>query len=153
MGTMVGSRAVALAADGVQVMAVSGTVVVAAIGNIPGDYDKFHYYDRLPDGGSEAQYGDDFGKMGQYVEHPDVEVDWSQYFQHGLEQMEKRGLTKEMVDSFVKKALSQSNGEKFAFVTKEGSAVVTKDGKLITAWGSDDFDNNMVEIIKKLFGD
>ena len=42
---MVGSRAVVLAADGVQAMAVSGTVVVAAIGNIPGDYDKFHYYD------------------------------------------------------------------------------------------------------------
>ena len=42
---MVGSRAVVLAADGVQAMAVSGTVVVAAIGNIPGDYDKFHYDD------------------------------------------------------------------------------------------------------------
>ena len=45
MGTMVGSVAVVLSAEGVQVMAVSGTVVVAAIGNIPGDYDKFHYYD------------------------------------------------------------------------------------------------------------
>ena len=54
MGTMVGSCAVVLAAEGVQAMAVSGTVVVAAIGNIPGDYDKFHYYDRLPDGGSET---------------------------------------------------------------------------------------------------
>lgn len=36
--------------------------------------------------------------MGKYVKHPDVEVDWSQYSQHGLEQMEKRGLTKEMVE-------------------------------------------------------
>ena len=54
MGTMVGSCAVVLAAEGVQAMAVSGTVVVAVIGNIPGDYDKFHYYDRLPDGGSET---------------------------------------------------------------------------------------------------
>ena len=54
MGTMVGSVAVVLSAEGVQVMAVSGTVVVAAIGNIPGDYDKFHYYDRLPDGGSSS---------------------------------------------------------------------------------------------------
>ena len=55
MGTMVGSCAVVLSAEGVQAMAVSGTVVVAAIGNIPGDYDKFHYYDRLPDGGSETE--------------------------------------------------------------------------------------------------
>lgn len=34
-----------------------------------------------------AQYGDDFGKMGQYVENPNIKVDWTQYAQHGAERM------------------------------------------------------------------
>ena len=103
----------------------------------------------------KVQYGEDFGKMGKYVKHPNIKVDWSQYHQHGLEQMKKRGLTREMVDEFVKngKVLSQNNGKKFVFVTREGVSVVTREGKLITAWGEKYFDVNMTQIIKILFGD
>ena len=59
--------------------------------------------------------------------------------------MNSRGITKDMVDYYVKngKALSQNNGNKFAFVTREGVAIVTKEGKLVTTWSSDNFDNSM----------
>ena len=102
-----------------------------------------------------AQYGDTMGKMGTYVEKPNVEVDWSLYSEHGTDQMNSRGITKDMVDYYVKngKALSQNNGNKFAFVTREGVAIVTKEGKLVTTWSSDNFDNSMKEIVRKLFGD
>ena len=37
-------------------------------------------------------YGDNFGKMGTYVENPNIKVDWSQYAEHGLERMQQRGM-------------------------------------------------------------
>lgn len=93
--------------------------------------------------------------MGKYVEHPNIEVDWSKFAEHGLERMEQRGVTKDMVNDFVKngKVLSQNEGNKFAFITKDGVAVVSKDGKLITTWGKDKFDDNMKEIVKMLWGE
>ena len=102
-----------------------------------------------------AQYGDDFGKMGTYVENPNIKVDWSQYAEHGFERMQQRGMTQEMVDKIVSngKVLSQNNGSKFACITKEGVAVVSKDGKIITTWSSDYYDSAMQEIIIKLFGE
>lgn len=102
-----------------------------------------------------AEYGDSLGRMGTYVESPNLKVDWTLYAEHGTEQMVTREITKEMVNYYVDngKALLQSNGDKFAFVTKEGVAVVSKEGKLITTWSSDNFDDAMLWIIKKLFGE
>ena len=101
-----------------------------------------------------AQYGDDFGKMGTYVANPNIKVDWTQYAEHAAERMQQRGMTQEMVNNIVKngKVLSQNNGNKFAYITQEGVAIVSKEGKLITAWSSEDFDSSMLEIISKLFG-
>jgi len=110
----------------------------------------------LIEGAGEAvQYGTDFGKMGTYVENPNISVDWSKFAEHGLERMEQRGVTKEMVDDIVEngKVLSQNGGSKFALITKDGVAVVSNDGKLITAWGKADFDDNMIEIVNKLWGE
>ena len=63
-------------------------------------------------------------------------------------------MTQEMVNNIVKngKVLSQNNGNKFAYITQEGVAIVSKEGKLITAWSSEDFDSSILEIISKLFG-
>ena len=63
-------------------------------------------------------------------------------------------MKQEMVNNIVKngKVLSQNNGNKFAYITQEGVAIVSKEGKLITAWSSEDFDSSMLEIISKLFG-
>ena len=94
------------------------------------------------------------GKMGTYTEKPDLKVNWNEYSDHGVnDSMVNRGITQEMVDSYVAngKALSQGNG-KYAFVSPDGVAVVASNGKLVTTWSSADFDANMLEIIKKLFG-
>lgn len=92
--------------------------------------------------------------MGTYVEKPSLKVDWEQYADHATnDSMVKRGITQEMVDSYVAngKALSQGNG-KYAFVSRDSVAVVTSNGKLVTTWSSANFDANMLEIVDKLFG-
>ena len=62
-------------------------------------------------------------------------------------------MTQEMINNIVEKGkvLSQNNGSKFAYITKDGVAIVSKERKLITAWSSADFDSNMLDIIEKLF--
>lgn len=46
-----------------------------------------------------------------------------------------------------------NDGNKFAYITQEGVAIVSKEGKLITAWSSAGFDSSMLEIISRLFGE
>lgn len=114
-----------------------------------------------PEGGDDdnsstlVQYGDDFGKMGTYVEKPDIKIDWTQITQHALERLPQREMTQEMVNEIIEngKVLAQDNGSKFAFITKEGVAIVSETGKLITAWTNKAFDDYMWEIVKKLFGE
>ena len=93
--------------------------------------------------------------MGTYVENPNIKVDWTQYAEHAADRMQQRGMTQELVENIVEngKVLSQNNGSKYAYITQEGVAVVSNEGKLITAWTSADFDDNMKEIVKKLFGE
>ena len=78
-----------------------------------------------------AQYGDDFGKVGTYVENPNIKVDWTQYAEHAAERMQQRGMTQEIVNNIVEngKVLLQNNGNKFAYITQEGVAIVSKEGK------------------------
>jgi hypothetical protein len=52
-----------------------------------------------------AQYGEDFGKMGKYVEKPNIKVDCSQYADHGTKQMQNRGITKAIVDYYVENGI------------------------------------------------
>ncbi len=63
-------------------------------------------------------------------------------------------MSKKSINKIVKKgkALSQNNGNKFAFVTRNGVVVMSKEGKLITAWGKEYFDNNMKQIVRRLYG-
>jgi hypothetical protein len=105
-------------------------------------------------GEKAVKYGKDFGKMGVYAKNPGIKVDWSQFAEHGFERMAERGVTKDMINSIVKngKVLSQNGGNKFAYITQEGVAVVSKEGKLITAWGKDNFDDNMIKIVNELYG-
>ena len=109
-------------------------------------------------GGSKTivvQYGDEFGKMGRYVENPQIKVDWTEYAEHAAERMQQRGMTRELIDHIVEngKVLSQNGGNKYVYITQEGVAVVSKEGKLITGWTSSDYDEAMIEIVNKLFGE
>lgn len=104
--------------------------------------------------GKLAKYGDEFGSMGKYVKNPNIKLDWDSVTQHGMDRMVQRGVSKDMVNNWVKngKTLLQDNGNKFAFVTKEGVAVVDKTGKLITAWTKETYDESMKKIVEALFG-
>ena len=64
-------------------------------------------------------------------------------------------MTQELIDYIVEngKVLSQNGGNKYVFITKEGVAVVSKEGKLITGWTCLDYDEVMIEIVNKLFGE
>lgn len=86
--------------------------------------------------------------MGTLVENPSIKVNWDAFAEHGLERMAQRGVTQEMVDSWVAngKALQQG-ANKYLFVTKEGAAVVTSEGKLVTTYSE-----NMTNIVKQLYG-
>ncbi|MBC2130742.1 T7SS effector LXG polymorphic toxin [Listeria innocua] len=101
-----------------------------------------------------VEVGTDFGKIGKLVNHPNIKINWSKHSEHGMSRLKQRGLSKSQVDDFVErgKALSQNGGEKFAFITENGVAIVSKDGKLVTAWGKKDFDEGMEKIIEKLYG-
>ncbi|EAC4330569.1 TPA: hypothetical protein IP976_001609 [Listeria monocytogenes] len=101
-----------------------------------------------------VEVGTDFGKIGKLVNHPNIKINWSEYAEHGMSRLKQRGLSKSQVDDFVEhgKVLSQNEGEKFAFITEDGVAIVSKDGKLVTAWGKKDFDEGMKKIIEKLYG-
>ncbi len=92
-----------------------------------------------------VEVGTDFGKIGKLVNHPNIKINWSEYAEHGMSRLKQRGLSKSQVDDFVEhgKVLSQNEGEKFAFITEDGVAIVSKDGKLVTAWGKKDFDEGM----------
>ncbi|EHT4840105.1 LXG domain-containing protein [Listeria monocytogenes] len=101
-----------------------------------------------------VEVGTDFGKIGKLVNHPNIKINWSEYAEHGMSRLKQRGLSKSQVDDFVEhgKVLSQNEGEKFAFITEDSVAIVSKDGKLVTAWGKKDFDEGMKKIIEKLYG-
>jgi hypothetical protein len=99
-----------------------------------------------------AKLGTSFGKTGTLVENPSIKVNWDAFAEHGLERMAQRGVTQDMVNSWVSngKALQQG-ANKYLFVTQEGAAVVTNKGNLVTTYSSKFFDENMANIVKQLY--
>lgn len=49
--------------------------------------------------------------------------------------------------------MEQITNEKYAYVFPKGVVILRKDGKFITTRSEKDFDDNMKNIVKKLFGD
>ena len=110
----------------------------------------------LEEGGESgfAKSEDDFGKLGKIVDNPNITPDWTITSVHGTERMAERGVTQGMVNNWISegKVLKQISGN-YIFISKEGAAVFTQSGKMITAYSSEYFDENMWNIIKRLFGE
>lgn len=108
------------------------------------------------DDSSEKGYniGESIGEFGTISDIDPIHVDWDLRSLHGFQMLEERGIPKESVETWINTGvpIEQASGQKYAFVTKDGVAIVRADGKLITAWSSEDFDEGMLEIIQKLFG-
>lgn len=101
-----------------------------------------------------ATVGTSFGKLGTLITNNGQQViDWGITTAHGLQRMLERGITQEMVETWVNtgKALQQSC-DKIMYVTKEGVVVINKIGAVITAYTNQNFDLAMKQLIEKLFG-
>lgn len=97
----------------------------------------------------------DLGKFGKGINYYKIKVNWEAPSSHSMKQLDKRNISKERVNYWVKYGapVEQIKDYKYAYVTKEGVAVVDINGKLITAWSKKDFDEDMKKIIKKMFGE
>ena len=104
-------------------------------------------------GKADAELGTSFGKLGTPVENPSIKVNWDAFTEHGIERMAQRGFTQEMVNSWLANGKVLKQGEnKYLFLTQEGAAVVTQEGKLVTTYSSKFFDENMTNIVKQIYG-
>ena len=101
-----------------------------------------------------AAAGTTFGKMGTLLaENPNISVNWSIYADHAMQRLGERGISQQMVDAWVATGKFLRQGaDKFVYITQGGVAVVSKTGKLITAYSNIYFDEAMKEIVKALFG-
>lgn len=141
--------------------AMDGRIFDAEKSAIGGNLPPLHPFCRCSiaaavDDSSEKGYniGESIGEFGTISDIDPIQVDWDLRSLHGFQMLEERGIPKESVETWVNTGvpIEQASGQKYAFVTKDGVAIIRTDGKLITAWSSEDFDEGMLEIIKKLFG-
>ncbi|MCG7410894.1 DUF4258 domain-containing protein [Paenibacillus sp. ACRRX] len=116
--------------------------------------DPFNSFKAFKGTGNVAKIGDSFGKAGILVRNPEIKIEWSKVSSHGLERMAERGVTRSMAESWVKngKALSQNNGSKHLYFSKEGAAVVANDGTLVTVIPKSKFDDAYNLLSISLFG-
>ena len=101
-----------------------------------------------------ASVGTSFGNLGSLIINNGQQiVNWGRITIHAHERMIERGITRQMVELWVRtgKALQQT-GDKILYITKQGAVVIDKVGRVITAYTSSEFDNNMKTVIEKLFG-
>ena len=106
-------------------------------------------------GGSRSvPMGTDFGKLGTLIpNHGNQVVNWANTTTHGMQRMAERGVTQNMVNAWVKYGQSlQQAGDKIIYITQQGAVVVDSAGKVITAYTSNYFDENMIKIVEQLFG-
>lgn len=116
------------------------------------------WYKKYVDGENSEEKGYnkyiDLGKFGKVTERPNIKVNREIKSIHSEDKLKERNISKSDVEKWVENGIpvEQIKNNKYAFVTKEGVAVVRKDGKFITAWSAIYFDKDMLEIIRKLFG-
>jgi hypothetical protein len=91
--------------------------------------------------------------LGKLVNNPSLSVNWGDARVHALNRMSKNGVTQEMFESWVKngKAIMQDENT-FLFLTKEGAAVVSKDGIPQTAYTAAQYKDHIINAITQVFG-
>lgn len=98
-----------------------------------------------------AKVGSQIGNFGKLVKRPDI--NWTSSREHALNQMKKRGITEKQVKSWINNGkVIQQDTNTFMFVTKDGVAILNKQGVLQTAYGKDQFKDPIKDAIKQLYG-
>lgn len=103
--------------------------------------------------GKVAKIGDDIGNLGKMVKNPNLNVNWGSAREHALNRMSKNGVTQDMFESWVKngKAIQQDSNT-YLFLTKDGVAVVSKNGIPQTAYTSAQFKDHIIDAITQVYG-
>ncbi|MBR0573017.1 MULTISPECIES: VENN motif pre-toxin domain-containing protein [Pasteurellaceae] len=94
-----------------------------------------------------ALIGQSFGKVGTVVHKPNINI--TQLTDHYIKQKLTRGVTSEMVMKAVKNpkvVLKQSSGNHL-YLTTETAVVLNSQGKIITTYSKDYFDNTIKTIL------
>ncbi|MED4781965.1 hypothetical protein P9579_15025 [Brevibacillus choshinensis] len=100
-----------------------------------------------------VKVGDKIGNLGTLVNNPGIKVSWESARQHALNRIAQKGVTSEMFESWVKngKAIMQDENT-YLFLTKEGVAVVSKEGIPQTAYTAEYFKDHIKNAITQIFG-
>ncbi|AUM95041.1 MULTISPECIES: DUF4258 domain-containing protein [Clostridium] len=105
-------------------------------------------------GNGAAKHGDKIGNLGKLVDNTRISVDWSKYSKHGLERMEQRNVTRQMVENWVKNGkVIQQDTNTFLYLTKDGAAVVGKNDNLVTTYSKEQFKPHIKNALKQLYGE
>lgn len=102
----------------------------------------------------EYDLGDTVGRFGTLINNPKIKINRDIPNRHSWEKLEERNIDIFDIEKWMKygACIEQDGGNKYVYITREGTAVLRKDGKLITVWSRDNYDENMIEIVKKLYG-
>lgn len=99
----------------------------------------------------KVKVGDQIGNFGKLVDNLDIQ--WTGSRQHALNQMKKKGVTEAQVQSWIKNGkVIQQDTDTFMYVTKDGVAILNKQGVLQTAYGKDHFKDPIINAIQQLYG-
>ncbi|MDR1570220.1 MAG: minor capsid protein [Oscillospiraceae bacterium] len=95
----------------------------------------------------------EFGKYGTLVVNSGITPVFSDRG-HGYERMRERGLTENSVRDIIRQgAVLKQAGGKTLYVSRGGAVVLTGDGRIVTAWGENQFtDDFKRDVLRRLFG-
>jgi hypothetical protein len=95
--------------------------------------------------------GDKVGNFGVLVGKPNLQ--WLSSRTHALNRMKEQGLTDLQVKSWIQNGkVIQQDANTYMYVTKEGVAILNKDGVLQTVYSQDKFQDPIKQAITQLFG-
>jgi filamentous hemagglutinin len=99
---------------------------------------------------SEKILGKDFGKLGTVVENQNINIDSLK--KHYLDRKIERNISSSQVFDAINNpsVVLQQSGGKYLYLTEEAAVVISKNGELITTYGSNNFDDAIKEIFRQM---
>jgi RHS repeat-associated protein len=99
----------------------------------------------------KVKVGTQIGNFGKLVKNPNIK--WISSREHALNKVFKRGITESQIKSWIKNGkVIQQDADTFMYVTKDGVAILNKNGVLQTAYGKDQFREPIKNAISQLYG-
>ncbi|MFT4172085.1 MAG: RHS repeat-associated core domain-containing protein, partial [Rhodocyclaceae bacterium] len=96
---------------------------------------------------AESLLGKDFGKLGTVVENPNLKIE--SLHPHYLDRKLERGVTSSQVMEAIKSpsVVLQQKGGGYLYLTQDAAVVINKNGRLVTTYGSRNFDESIKNVL------